>query len=94
MKTAVVERDELGGVCLNWGCIPSKALLRNAEIVNLVRDGEKYGISAENVSFDFDKAVDRSRKVVKRLTTGIGFLLQKNNVEHVQGTGVLDGPAQ
>ena len=92
MKTAVVERDELGGVCLNWGCIPSKALLRNAEIVNLVRDGEKYGISAENVSFDFDKAVDRSRKVVKRLTTGIGFLLQKNNVEHVQGTGVLDGP--
>ncbi len=91
MKTAVVERDELGGVCLNWGCIPSKALLRNAEIVNFVRNGATFGITAENVSYDFGKAVDRSRQVVKRLTTGIGFLLQKNNVEHVRGAGTLGG---
>ena len=91
MKTAVVERHELGGVCLNWGCIPSKALLRNAEIVNFVRNGDTYGITAENVSYDFGKAVDRSRQVVKRLTTGIGFLLQKNGVEQVQGAGMLAG---
>ena len=91
MKTAIVEREEIGGVCLNWGCIPSKALLRNAEVVNLVRNGEEFGITAENVSYDFGKAVDRSRKVVKRLTTGIGFLLKKNNVEHVRGTGRLAG---
>jgi dihydrolipoamide dehydrogenase len=91
LKTALIEKERPGGVCLNWGCIPSKALLRNAEVVNLVRNGEEFGITADNVSYDFGAAVDRSRKVVKRLTSGVGFLLKKNNVEHVQGTGVLAG---
>ena len=61
MKTAVVERDALGGICLNWGCIPSKALLRNAEVLNLVQNAGDYGISVERVRPDFGKAIDRSR---------------------------------
>ena len=89
MKAAVVERAELGGVCLNWGCIPSKALIRNAEVLGLFNHAADFGISVDNLSYDFGHAIDRSRKVVKRLTDGVGFLLKKNKVEHVQGTGVL-----
>ena len=89
MKTAIIERDELGGICLNWGCIPSKALLRNAEVLDLVRHAEDFGISFDNLQYDFGKAIDRSRNIVHRLTTGIGFLLRKNNVEHIKGTGSL-----
>ena len=92
LKTAVVERDALGGICLNWGCIPSKALLRNAEVLDLVQNAGEYGISVERVRPDFGKAIDRSRGVVDRLTRGIAMLLRKNTVEHVQGTGVLEGP--
>ena len=91
MKTAIVERDELGGICLNWGCIPSKALLRNAEVLELVKHAGDFGISFDNLQYDFGKAIDRSRQVVRRLTTGVGFLLKKNNVEHIKGTGVLRG---
>jgi dihydrolipoamide dehydrogenase len=89
MKTAVVERAELGGVCLNWGCIPSKSLLRNAEVLGLIKHAEEFGISFDNLSYDFGVAIDRSRKVVKRLTTGVGSLLRKNKVDHVQGVGAL-----
>lgn len=89
MKTAVIERDELGGICLNWGCIPSKALLRNAEVLGLVKQAQDFGITFDNLSYDFGKAIDRSRRVVRRLTTGIGFLLKKNNVEHISGFGSL-----
>ncbi len=89
MKTAVVERDALGGICLNWGCIPSKALLRNAEVLNLVRHAGEYGISVQDIKPDFGKAIDRSRTVVGRLTRGIGSLLRKNGVDHIQGSGVL-----
>ncbi len=89
MKTAVVERDALGGVCLNWGCIPSKALLRNAEVLDLVRHAGDFGISFDNLSYDFGAAIDRSRRVVRRLTMGIASLLRKNGIEHVEGTGVL-----
>ena len=92
MKTVVVERDALGGICLNWGCIPSKALLRNAEVLNLVQNAGEYGIDIERVRPDFGKAIDRSRGVVDRLTRGIAMLLRKNKVEHVRGTGALDGP--
>ena len=91
MKTAIVERDELGGICLNWGCIPSKALLRNAEVLDLVKHADDFGISFDNLRYDFGKAIDRSRQVVRRLTTGVGFLLKKNNVEHIKGTGILRG---
>ena len=92
MKAVVVERDALGGVCLNWGCIPSKALLRNSEVLNLVQNAGAYGINVERVRPDFGKAIDRSRGVVNRLTRGIAMLLRKNKVEHIQGTGVLESP--
>ncbi len=89
LKTAVVERHEIGGVCLNWGCIPSKALLRNAEILSLIKRGPEFGISYDNLQADFGVAVDRSRKVVRKLTQGIAFLLTKNEVDFVQGTASL-----
>lgn len=89
MKTAVVERDEVGGICLNWGCIPSKALIRNAEVLTLVKHAADFGISFDNLQYDFGKAVDRSRQVVKRLTGGVNSLLRKNKVEVIKGTGVL-----
>ena len=85
-STAIVERETVGGVCLNWGCIPSKSLLRNAEVLNLVKDAEKFGISFDNLSYDFGKAIDRSRQVVRRLTTGVGYLLKKNNVARIEGS--------
>jgi len=85
LKTAVVERDELGGICLNWGCIPSKALLRNAEVIRLLHRGEEFGFSFDNLEIDFGKAVDRSRKVVSTLTRGVASLLKKNKVEHIKG---------
>ena len=89
MKTAIVERSDVGGVCLNWGCIPSKALLRNAEVVNLFRRASDFGITAENIQYDFGQAIDRSRQVVNSLTGGIRFLLKKNNVEYIDGLGKL-----
>ena len=89
LKTAIVERDELGGICLNWGCIPSKALLRNAEVLSLVERSEDFGIHIDGYSHDFGKAIDRSRRVVNRLTKGVGFLLRKNKVEHISGTATL-----
>lgn len=92
LRTAIVERDNVGGICLNWGCIPSKALLRNAEVLSLVKHAEDFGISFENLKYDFGQAVDRSRDVVGRLTRGVSMLLKKNNVEHVQGSGKLLDP--
>ena len=89
MNTAVVERSELGGTCLNWGCIPSKALLRNAEVVSLLQHADEFGIVFDNVRVDFGKAIDRSRRVVKRLTDGVSFLLKKNNVTVYEGYGAL-----
>ena len=89
LKAAVVERDELGGICLNWGCIPSKALLKNAEILSLIHRGEEFGFSFDNLRVDYGKAIDRSRQVVDRMTRGIAFLLRKNNVEHIKGEASL-----
>ncbi|MSQ22767.1 MAG: dihydrolipoyl dehydrogenase [Dehalococcoidia bacterium] len=85
LKTAVGERDELGGICLNWGCIPTKALLRNAEVVELLHRAGEFGISFDNLQIDYGKAVDRSRKVVSTLTRGVAGLLRKNKVEHIKG---------
>ena len=90
LKTAIVEHSELGGVCLNWGCIPSKSLIHNAEVLSIFKNAADYGINIDNLTFDFGKAIDRSRDVVGRLTSGIGFLLKKNKVEHIRGTGVLE----
>ena len=89
MRTAVVERSEVGGVCLNWGCIPSKALLRNAEVLSLFQRAADFGISVDNLRYDFSAAIDRSREVVKRLTTGVSYLLKKNSVEYIEGSAGL-----
>ena len=91
MSVAIVEDDNVGGVCLNWGCIPSKALLRNAEVVELFKRADEFGVSADNLRFDYGKAVDRSRAVVRRLTNGVGFLLRKHGIERIDGHGTLRG---
>src|SRR5512145_2596345 len=93
MKVAVVESDRLGGVCLNWGCIPSKALLTGAELVeNLTQHGATFGISASGVTLDYGKLIDHSRATADRLTKGVGALFKKNRVEWVKGRGKLLGP--
>ena len=89
LKTAIIERDDTGGVCLNWGCIPTKSLLRNAEVLELMKRADEFGISFDNLQFDYGSAVDRSRKIVRRLTTGVGFLLQKNKVTQIEGAAVM-----
>jgi dihydrolipoamide dehydrogenase len=76
-KTAVVEREHLGGICLNWGCIPTKALLRTAEVYHNMQHAKDFGLSAEKIGFDTDAVVKRSRAVSKRLTDGVGFLMKK-----------------
>jgi dihydrolipoamide dehydrogenase len=91
MKAAVIERDQLGGICLNWGCIPTKALLRSAEISHLLNHLDDYGFSAKEVSFDLKKIVDRSRKVAGQLSAGVKFLLKKNKVTVIEGQGRLAG---
>jgi len=90
LKTAVVEKQWLGGVCLNVGCIPSKVLLKNAEIAHILRErGKDFGFSLENLTLDYSAAVKRSRQVSNRLTKGVGFLMNKNKIEVVTGTGRL-----
>ena len=89
LKSAVAERDELGGVCLNWGCIPSKALLKNAEVLSLLHRAHEFGFYFDNLRFDYAEAVDRSRKIVERNTRGIAYLLKKNKVEHLKGEARL-----
>jgi len=93
-KVAVVEYDTLGGVCVNWGCIPTKSLLRNAEVIRLLGQGDEFGFKLETLTVDYAVAQKRSRQVSDRLVKGIGFLFRKNGVTHVQGTGALVGPKQ
>src|ERR1700735_4201538 len=78
MNGALVEREHLGGICLNWGCIPTKALLRSAEIYHLLHRLDEYGLKADNISFDFKKIIDRSRKVAGTLSAGVKHLMKKN----------------
>ena len=91
MKTAIIEKEELGGVCLNWGCIPSKSLLKNAEVVSYFKRADEFGMKMDNFSVDFSVAIERSRKVVDRNTKGVAFLLDKNKIDHIQGTGKIVG---
>jgi dihydrolipoamide dehydrogenase len=91
MKTAVVERDRLGGICLNWGCIPTKALLKNAELYRHFREAEEWGISCKDLSFDFSKIVKRSRDVALRNSKGVEYLFKKNKIETIPGHGTLQG---
>ena len=89
-KTAVVERELLGGICLNWGCIPTKALLKSGELYEQLSHFESYGLKVEGKSFDFDKVVQRSRAVSKQLNSGVAFLMKKNKIEVIEGTAKLE----
>jgi len=90
LKTAIVEKKWLGGVCLNVGCIPSKALLKNAEIARTIReDAKEYGIQGENLTIDYSAAVKRSRQVSDRLTRGVSFLMKKNKIDVYEGNAFL-----
>ena len=91
LKAAVVEREHLGGICLNWGCIPTKALLRSAEVKHLMEHADAFGLSAKEVSFDLAKVVKRSRSVAGQLSGGVKHLLKKNKVEVFDGQGKLAG---
>ena len=85
LKVAIVERELLGGICLNWGCIPTKALLKSGEVYEQLGHLADYGVSAENRAFDFDAVVKRSRKVSAQLNAGVAFLMKKHKVEVVEG---------
>jgi dihydrolipoamide dehydrogenase len=89
-KTAIVERDYLGGICLNWGCIPTKALLRSAEIYHYMQHAKDYGLKADNVGYDAAAVVKRSRGVSKRLNDGVGFLMKKNKVQIIWGDASIE----
>jgi len=88
-RTAIIERERLGGVCLNWGCVPTKALLRNAEIFRLFQASEQWGISADNLRFDFPKIIKRSRGIADRVSKGVEYLMKKNSIDFFAGSGRL-----
>ena len=85
LRTAIVERENVGGVCLNWGCIPSKSLLKNAEVLSLMKQADSYGITFDNLKYDLSKAMSRSRQVADQLVKGVQYLLKKNKVDLVMG---------
>ena len=87
LKTAVIEKENLGGVCLNWGCIPTKALLRTAEILHYIKNAEEFGITCRGYKIDFEKIISRSRKVANKLSSGVSHLLKKSNVQVINGHG-------
>src|SRR6266576_749257 len=91
MKTALIERDQLGGICLNWGCIPTKALLRASEIHHLLHHLDQFGFSARDISYDPKRVIARSRAVAKQLSNGVAFLMRKNKVTVFDGAGRLAG---
>ena len=93
-STAIVEREYLGGICLNWGCIPTKALLRSAEIFHYLQHAKDYGLSAGAVTYDPSAVVKRSRVVAKRLNDGVGFLMRKNKVAVIWGEASIDAPGK
>jgi len=94
LNVAVVEREHLGGICLNWGCIPTKAMLRSAEVFHLMHRAKEFGLKAEGLGYDLDAVVQRSRAVAKQLTGGVGHLLKKNKVTVVMGTATLPAPGK
>ncbi|GGF53762.1 dihydrolipoamide dehydrogenase [Mameliella alba] len=94
LSVAVVEREHMGGICLNWGCIPTKAMLRSAEVFHLMHRAQEFGLKAEGLSYDLDAVVKRSRGVAKQLNSGVGHLLKKNKVTTLMGTARLDGPGR
>lgn len=93
MKTAIVEREHLGGICLNWGCIPTKALLRSADVFENIKHAGAYGLSVTGATFDLSKVVDRSRKVAKQLSGGVAYLMKKNKITVFDGAATLSAGA-
>jgi dihydrolipoamide dehydrogenase len=91
MKTAIVEREHLGGICLNWGCIPTKALLRTSELYTAMRHASEFGLAADNVRFDLAPVIERSRKVAARLSNGVAYLMRKNKIAVIDGAARLKG---
>ncbi|MCR9067446.1 MAG: dihydrolipoyl dehydrogenase [Rhodobacteraceae bacterium] len=89
LKTAIVEREHMGGICLNWGCIPTKAMLRSSEVFHLMHRAKEFGLKAEGIGYDLDAVVDRSRKVAKQLSGGVSHLMKKNKVTVVMGQATL-----
>ena len=94
LKVALVEREHLGGVCLNWGCIPSKALLRNAEVISLLKRGKEIGFTLQGFQADYSSAVERSRKVADRLVKGVRALMRKHEIQVIEGTARIAAPKQ
>lgn len=92
LKTALVEREHLGGICLNWGCIPTKALLRSAEVYRNMKNAKRYGLKATGGEVDIEEMVKRSRRISGRLQKGVGFLLKKNNITVIEGQGKIEKP--
>ncbi len=94
LKVAIIEREHLGGICLNWGCIPTKALLRSAEVFHLMHRAKDFGLAATGISFDLPAVVARSRGVAKQLSGGIGHLMKKNKVTVFMGAATLPRKAR
>ena len=89
LNTAIIDKDRLGGGCLNWGCIPTKALLKNAEIFYYIKNAERYGINIPEYTVDFETTINRSRQIANQLSKGIAFLMKKNKITHIEGEGKL-----
>ena len=89
MKTAIIEKESLGGICLNWGCIPTKALLKSAQVFEYINNSEEFGISITNPSANFEKIIKRSRDVADKMSKGINFLMKKNKITVINGFGKL-----
>ncbi|MDO9524822.1 MAG: FAD-dependent oxidoreductase, partial [Gemmobacter sp.] len=92
LSVAIVERETLGGICLNWGCIPTKALLRSSEVFHLMHRAKEFGLKVEGLGYDLDAVVARSRGVAKQLSRGIGHLMKKNKITVFMGTATLPAP--
>ena len=89
MKVAIVEKESLGGVCLNWGCIPTKALIKSADVFNYLNHAEDYGLKVSDVDKDFNAVVKRSRDVAEGMSKGVQFLMKKNKIDVIMGYGTL-----
>ena len=89
LKVAIVEREHMGGICLNWGCIPTKALLRSSEVFHLMHRAKEFGLSADGIGYDLDAVVARSRAVSKQLNGVVGHLLKKNKVTSIMGEATI-----
>ena len=94
LKTIVVEREHMGGICLNWGCIPTKAMLRSSEVYHLMQRAKEFGLSAQGIDYDLDSVVARSRAIAKQLNGGVSHLLKKNKVTALMGAATITAPGQ